>query len=145
MGNCVGTGVGEEVGKMKTTAAVVRTLLVVTDANFTLPEVDSASVTESSLDDSLRAWLELELPAKERVVADSAHMQVVVVFVNDTVVQTSSVAIFSELEESATIRPHVGATTNHGQVCVYEYAGGLPLQTVDNTVPSGQVSLYFLG
>ena len=55
VGSCVGTGVGEEVGRRKTTAAVVRTLVVVTDANFILPEVDSASVIASSLDDSLRA------------------------------------------------------------------------------------------
>jgi hypothetical protein len=87
--------------------------------------------------------LELELPARERVVAGNVHKQVVVVLVNDTVVHTSSAATFNVLEESVTIRPHVGATTFQGHVCVYEYAGGLPLQTVDNTVPSGQVSLYF--
>ena len=85
--------------------------MVVTDANCTLPA------------------LELPLLSVKREVTDSEHEHVALVAVKDTVVHTS-VATFRVLDESATIRPHVGATTNHGQVCVYVYATAPPIQTV---------------
>ena len=97
---------------------------MVTDANCTLPA------------------LELRLLSVKRVVADSEHEHVALAAVKDTVVQTSSVAMSRVLDESATIRPHVGETTNHGQVCVYVYAGDSPLHSVLKRVTlSGQVSV----
>ena len=73
---------------------------MVTDANCTLPA------------------LELPLLSVTRVVTDNEHEQVAPAAVKDTVVHTS-VATYRVLDEPATIRPHVGATTNHEQVCVY--------------------------
>ena len=105
--------------KTRTATAVSRDV-VVTDANCMLPA------------------LELPLLSLARMVADNEHEHVTLEAVKDTVVHTS-VATFRVLDEPATIRPHVGATTNHGQVCVYVYATGPPLQTVFKTVPSGQV------
>ena len=119
------------------TAAAVRRLVVVTDANCTLPDLDTPS---SSAEVSLRPALILP----ERVDTDRVQEQVMLAEVKDTVVHTPSAATSRVLEESAIIRPHVGATTNHGQVCVYVYAGDLPLQIVDKTVPSGQVLVKFL-
>ena len=137
LGSTLGRSVGEAVGRMKMTAAAVRRLVVVTDANCTLPDPDTLS---SSAEVNLRPVLRLP----ERVEIDSAHEQVMLVVVKDTVVHTSSAATSRVLDESAIIRPHVGATTTHGQVCVYVYAGDLPLQIVDKTVPSGQVLVKFL-
>ena len=127
VGCAVGMGVGEKVGTVdrKTrTAAAVRRDVVVTDANCTLPA------------------LELPLLSLKRVVTDSEHEHVALAAVKDTVVHTS-VATFRVLDEPATIRPHVGATTNHGQVCVYEYARDAPVQTVNKVLPSGQVLVTF--
>ena len=95
-------------------------MVVVTEANCTLPA------------------LELPLLSVNSVVVDSEHEHVALVVVKDTVVHTS-VTTFRVLDDPATTRPHVGAATNHGQVCVYVYAGDAPLQTVDNVLPSGQV------
>jgi hypothetical protein len=89
--------------------------------------------------------LELPLLSVNREVTDSEHEHVALAALKLTVVHTS-VATFRVLDESATIRPHVGATTNHGQVCVYVYAGDAPLQTVVKTVlPSGQVLVTVRG
>ena len=85
--------------------------MVVTDANCTLPA------------------LELPLLSVKREVTDNEHEHVELVAVKDTVVHTS-VATFRVLDDSATIRPHSGATTNHGQVCIYLYATSPPLQSV---------------
>ena len=111
-GSTLGRGVGEAVGRMKITAAAVRRLVVVTDANCTLPDPDTPS---SSAEVNLRPALRLS----EIVFADRAHEQVMLAEVKDTVVHTPSAATSRVLDESAIIRPHVGATTNHGQVCVY--------------------------
>ena len=78
---------------------MVRRLVVVTDANCTLPA------------------LELPLLSVNSVVVDNEHEHVALAEVNDTTVHTS-VATSRVLDVSATTRPHVGATTNHGQVCV---------------------------
>ena len=102
------------------TATAVWRLVVVTDANCTLPA------------------LELLLLSYKRVFVDIEQEHVALVAVKDTVVHTS-VTTFRVLDEPATTRPHDGATTNHGQVCVYVYAGDAPLQTVDKVLPSGQV------
>ena len=107
------------------TATAVRRDVVVTDANCTLPA------------------LELPLLSYKRVLEENEHEHVALVAVKDTVVQTS-VTTSRVLDESATIRPHVGATTNHGQVCVLVYATVPPVHTVVNTVPSAQVLLTVL-
>ena len=99
---------------------------MVTDASCTLPA------------------LELPLLSLARVVTDNEHEHVTLAAVKDTTLQTS-VATFRVLDEPATIRPHVGATINHGQVCVYVYAGYAPLQTVDKVLPSGQVLVTVRG
>ena len=91
---------GEKVGaadrKTRTATAVSRDV-VVTDANCMLPA------------------LELPLLSLTRVVTDNEHEHVTLEAVKDTVVHTS-VATVRVLDEPVTIRPHVGATTCHGQV-----------------------------
>ena len=79
----------------------------------------------------------------KRVLEENEHEQVALVVVKDTVVHTS-VTTFKLLDVLATIRPHVGATTNQGQVCVLVYATVPPAHTVVNTVPSGQVLVTVL-
>ena len=116
-------GVGEKVGaavRKTRTATAVRRDVVVTVANCT------------------PLALELPLLSLARMVTDNEHEHVALESVKVTVVHTS-VATLRVLDEPATIRPHVGATTNHGQVCVYVYATEPAEQTVVKTVPSGQV------
>ena len=103
VGCTVGMGVGLYEGaadRNTCTATAVRRDVVVTDATCTLPA------------------LEVLVLSVKRVLVDSEHEHVALVVVKDTVVHIS-VTTFRVLDEPATIRPHVGAMTNHGQVCVF--------------------------